>query len=469
MGYGLSSTLTIIATVADNTSATGIPGIILPLYVDPGGEDWANVLAVALQHPTVPIIVIVNPDNGPVPASQASNYISAMSNILSQCPNVYFLGYCDTNSEISLYPVAQVEGYVNQYLTWGKNLFYGMFFDDYDFVNTSYTAALGSLCESLGLYSIGNPGTSLPTPTYEGEFSNWCIYENGGAKQVAASYFNQQGLPATQMCFISYGFSSFPPASWVQSISTSVQWLNIGSDAGGSDGPYGVTGQSTLWLQDTAAALSAIIPVVPPVSPPPVVVPPPPVIVVPPPSPPVLPPPSPPSSPPSPPVIPPPVVVPPVSPPPIVVPPPPPPVVVPPPVSPPVVVPPPVLPPPPPPSILLTLAVATQDTKGGTLSGYAIAVSPTSVKGKTVTQYSSASFPIQPNTTYSVTADSYGAWQFDYWQDTKSTKATRSVKVTDSSISLVAVYYDRATNRMGHMVEMAELAVEDVVADVEKM
>ena len=43
------------------------------------------------------------------------------------------------------------------------------------------------------------------------------------------------------------------------------------------------------------------------------------------------------------------------------------------------------------------------------------------------------------------------------------------MKVTDSSISLVAVYYDKATNRMGHMVEMAELAVEDVVADVEKM
>ncbi|MFO8042898.1 MAG: spherulation-specific family 4 protein, partial [Alkalispirochaeta sp.] len=60
------------------TERASIPGVVIPLYVYPGGDGaraWDAVAAAARQSSDVPIIVVVNPDNGPGARTDA-NYRS---------------------------------------------------------------------------------------------------------------------------------------------------------------------------------------------------------------------------------------------------------------------------------------------------------------------------------------------------------------------------------------------------------
>src|SRR2546426_11728464 len=40
-------------------------GLVIPLYTDPSTGTWATVLNAKNAHPTVPMIVVINPNNGP--------------------------------------------------------------------------------------------------------------------------------------------------------------------------------------------------------------------------------------------------------------------------------------------------------------------------------------------------------------------------------------------------------------------
>src|SRR5689334_17753130 len=57
----ISSELGPIPLLSTSESRTGV---LIPLYTYPG-ESWSEVRAMKRAHPKVPILVVINPDNGP--------------------------------------------------------------------------------------------------------------------------------------------------------------------------------------------------------------------------------------------------------------------------------------------------------------------------------------------------------------------------------------------------------------------
>ncbi|MHB2036611.1 MAG: spherulation-specific family 4 protein, partial [Nitrososphaerales archaeon] len=64
-------------------------GVMIPLYSYPG-SDWNVVEQAKLAHPSVPIVAIINPNNGPG-GSQDPNYVAGVNNLRSA--GVTVLGY----------------------------------------------------------------------------------------------------------------------------------------------------------------------------------------------------------------------------------------------------------------------------------------------------------------------------------------------------------------------------------------
>mgnify|MGYP003578331757 CR=1 FL=1 len=89
-------------------------GIMIPLYTYPG-TTWDTVVATKNAHPSVPIVAIINPNNGPGD-SKDTNYVTGIQKL--QSAGVVVIGYvatgygsrssntvqADINTYKSLYP-----------------------------------------------------------------------------------------------------------------------------------------------------------------------------------------------------------------------------------------------------------------------------------------------------------------------------------------------------------------------------
>jgi hypothetical protein len=178
----LLSALTFVATVAivkivTVTAVKETTGVIVPLYVKPASPYWDTVISIKKDHPKVPIIVIVNPHNGPrVNNTTIQSYLTITQKL--QSVGIIVLGYTPTQralkdsteviKDINLY---KVEYHVN-----------GILFDE---MPTSpgkegYFKNLNGYAKSQNLtFTVGNPGTNT-SRSYIGILDNLIIYENTG-------------------------------------------------------------------------------------------------------------------------------------------------------------------------------------------------------------------------------------------------------------------------------------------------
>ena len=85
---GLSDLSVSTASASSNT------GIVVPLYTYPTDSSWSSLISVKDSYPSVPIIAIINPDNGPG-SSKDSNYVSGIAKL--QASGIVVLGYVYTN------------------------------------------------------------------------------------------------------------------------------------------------------------------------------------------------------------------------------------------------------------------------------------------------------------------------------------------------------------------------------------
>ncbi len=199
-------------------------GVMIPLYSYPG-NDWNIVEQAKLAHPSVPIVVIINPDNGPG-GSKDTNYVAGVNNLRSA--GVIVLGYVYTS--YAARASASVIADINTYKSWYNVS--GIFFDEMSNVqgNAGYYSALSNYAKSIGFeFTVGNPGETVPA-SYLGSVDCIVAYENEGLPNISSlvsmdSSFSKNGIAA-----ISYGVNVLS-TSYTNSASNYIGYIYV-TDAG---------------------------------------------------------------------------------------------------------------------------------------------------------------------------------------------------------------------------------------------
>ena len=201
-------------------SSTSPTGVLIPLYTHPTDDSWSEVAKVHASHPSVPIIAVINPSNGPG-GSQNSKYVTGIRNL--QNAGVTVLGYSYT--KYGQRSGSSVELEVSAYKRWYD--VNGMMFDGMS--NTqgfeSYYSALNGHSKSLGMAcTVGNPGTVVPA-SFIGTLDCLVIYENSGLPPIAGLQ-RYRGHGASNFAYISYGVSKLDTSFETLSAGY-VKWLYV--------------------------------------------------------------------------------------------------------------------------------------------------------------------------------------------------------------------------------------------------
>jgi hypothetical protein len=172
----LTATLLLVGTTKINgVGAEKTTGVIVPLYTDPPSIYWNMVIDAKALHPQVPMIVTINPDNGPGGFID-QNYTGLMQKLKSA--GIIVLGYIPTDQ--GRQDITAVMKEIDEYRTWyAVN---GILFDEMptDPGKEGYYKSLNDFAKSQGLtFTVGNPGAAIPE-SYVGILDNIIIYEDAG-------------------------------------------------------------------------------------------------------------------------------------------------------------------------------------------------------------------------------------------------------------------------------------------------
>ncbi len=205
----------IAATPSSSYVASGPSGLIIPLYTYPGST-WLSVIQAKLANPSVPIIAIINPNNGPGTA-QDPNYVSGVNELANA--GVEAIGYVYT--QYGTRSLSSVEADILAYRRWYNVS--GIFFDEMS--NLASTAAyyrtLATYANSLGMkLTVGNPGTSATAVV--GIFDILVIYENQGLPAISS--LETYAHSRERFAFISYTVATLN-AFQLQEASAYSGWL----------------------------------------------------------------------------------------------------------------------------------------------------------------------------------------------------------------------------------------------------
>ena len=216
--------------VASQNALSTPTGLMIPLYTYPGST-WQSVIQQKLVHPSVPIIAVVNPSNGPG-YSRDSNYVSGIESL--QKASVIVIGYVHT-SYGSRDP-SVVTSDIQNWKQWYNVS--GIFFDEMASVSgyENYYRGLVNYTNSLGMkLTVGNPGVAVPR-SYMGIMTVLNIYENIGLPSISALQSWTTGYSKSNFALISFGISS-ADRSFVGNASKCVAWIFV-TDAN-LPNPYG--------------------------------------------------------------------------------------------------------------------------------------------------------------------------------------------------------------------------------------
>ena len=150
-------------------------GVIIPLYIDPSSKHWDTVIETKNVHPRVPIIIIVNPNDGPGRNINES-YVEIIKRL--QSAGIIVLGYVATDH--GQRSSSTVIDHIDKYKEWYA--IDGILFDEMSNApgKESYYKKLNNYAKSKELtLTVGNPGTEVPE-TYVGSVDNIITFESPG-------------------------------------------------------------------------------------------------------------------------------------------------------------------------------------------------------------------------------------------------------------------------------------------------
>lgn len=204
-------------------AATSSTGIIVPLYSYPGSY-WNQLIQAKNAHPSVPIIAVVNPNNGPG-SSIDSTYVSSIQQL--QSAGITVLGYVYTG--YGSRSTSSAEADVTTYHNWYNVS--GIFFDEMSNVSgyESYYSTLTQYVKSHGMtMTVGNPGTDTLS-SYVGTVDNLVIYENPGLPTISDLAGWHTSYAKSNFSMIAFGVG-LPTQSYVTSTTSYVGYIYTTDD-----------------------------------------------------------------------------------------------------------------------------------------------------------------------------------------------------------------------------------------------
>ena len=216
--------------IASMVTVSFLAAILIPLYSYPG-VDWTAIIQAKEANPSVAMVVIINPDNGPG-ASQDQNYVQGVNSLRSA--GVVVLGYDHTS--YAARPLSDVIADINSYKSWYN--INGIFFDEMSNVpgNENYYSSLNHYTKSIGLnLTVGNPGSSIPA-SYIGTLDVIVTYENQGVPDSSSLASITNGMPKNDFAVIAYGADQFN-ASAVSNIFNYASYVYVTNNT--LPNPYG--------------------------------------------------------------------------------------------------------------------------------------------------------------------------------------------------------------------------------------
>ena len=193
-------------------------GVMVPLYIPPGIE-WDSIVQVKLAHPLVPILAIINPQNGSGQV-QDPRYVIGIQNLQSN--GIVVLGYVDTNYTIK--NNTEVKAEITNYKNWYN--VNGIFFDQMSNMqgNENYYANLTTYTKSLGLtLTVGNSGVDT-RPSYVGTVDNIVLYDNISLPTIQSLGGWHTNFTKNNFSILSYGINSLDQ-SFVNNASSYVGYM----------------------------------------------------------------------------------------------------------------------------------------------------------------------------------------------------------------------------------------------------
>jgi hypothetical protein len=211
-----------VQIAAKGSSSTGT---IVPLYTPPTDPSWAAVEAAKKAHPSVPVVVVINPADGPGAAVDPA-YTSGIAQLVGA--GVKVVGYVHT-----LYAARPAADAETDMETWRS--FYpgvtGIFLDEQANVagHEDYYKQLDSYAKSRGFdFTIGNPGADT-APTYVGTVDVMLIYESPGLPALSFLAGWHARFDRHNFGIIPYGVPAIDPA-YVQAARAQVGYIYVQSD-----------------------------------------------------------------------------------------------------------------------------------------------------------------------------------------------------------------------------------------------
>jgi hypothetical protein len=209
---------------AGDSGTTSAAGTIVPLYTDPGDASWTAIVSAKQAHPTVRVVAIVNPNNGPG-SSRSASYTSGIAKLVGA--QIVVIGYVATG--YASRTTASVEAQIDQWKSFYPQLG-GIFFDEQSNLagDVAYYRTLSQYAKTQGLpYTVGNPGTDT-AEAFIGALDTMLIYETNGLPAASALAGWHAKYPPSNFGIIPYAVAF--NATFVRDARKYVQYIYLQND-----------------------------------------------------------------------------------------------------------------------------------------------------------------------------------------------------------------------------------------------
>jgi Spherulation-specific family 4 len=184
------------------------------------------VAAAKLAHPSVPVIAVINPANGPGP-SLSTAYVNGIASL--RAAGVSVLGYVST--AYTKRSEAAVRADIDSYRQWYPQTT-GIFFDEQSSSpgGEDYYRRVTAYARSKAFtFTVGNPGSDS-SPTYVGTVDMILVYENSGLPGASTLGGWHASYDRHNFGVIPYGVPTLDPA-FIARAKASVGYLYITGDS----------------------------------------------------------------------------------------------------------------------------------------------------------------------------------------------------------------------------------------------
>jgi Spherulation-specific family 4 len=176
-------------------------GTMVPLYTNPGDPSWIAIVTAKKAHPTVPVVAVVNPSNGPGTRAD-SGYTTGIDQLLGA--GIRVIGYVSTSYTMRGEPAVNAD--VDRWQMFYPNIS-GVFFDEQSSTpgGEDFYRHVSQYAKTKGLaFTVGNPGTDT-TASYIDTVDMMLIYESAGVPPLNRLQGWHQAYDRTHFGIIPYG------------------------------------------------------------------------------------------------------------------------------------------------------------------------------------------------------------------------------------------------------------------------